>query len=145
MATQANYDGFGSDVKGFAVLIQNSDSTNKIVVLDNSGGSKAVRVEQLTVCSDDTSNRTVSFFRLASAVDYYIGTKVVTALAGTDGVVDRAELLISPTGVGYVGTLDQDGLPCLWLPAGQKLDASVAVAVTAAKFIYISGVYREFL
>lgn len=133
---------FPKDRIGFAITFVNADSTNIKVVLDNSAGTKALRIEQLSICSDDTSARNVQFSRLVSAVDYTIGTVNVPAASGTDGSTPRVTALTSLS-IG-IGGMDTDGIYALWLPAGQKLDAKMLVAVTSAKTVTLSGWARSF-
>lgn len=133
---------FPKDRVGFAVTFVNSDSTNIKVVFDNSAGTKAMRIEQLSICSNDTSARNVQFSRLVSGTDYTIGTVNVPAASGTDGSTPRVTGLSSST--SGIGTMDDDGIYSCWIPAGQKLDAKMLVAVTSGKTITISGWARSF-
>lgn len=133
---------FPKDRIGFAITFVNADSTNIKVVLDNSAGTKALRIEQLSICSDDTSARNVQFSRLVSAVDYTVGTVNVPAASGMDGSMPRVTAIASSS-VG-IGGLDADGIYVFWLPAGQKLDAKMLVAVTSAKTVTISGWARSY-
>jgi hypothetical protein len=133
---------FPKDRVGFATKFANADGTNIKVIFDNSTGAKAVRLEMLTICSDDTSVRNIQFSRLISAVDYLIGTINIPVAAGTDGVVPRVTGLSSST--TGIGALDADGIYVCWVPAGQKLDAKMLVAVTTDKTITISGWARSY-
>lgn len=133
---------FPKDRVGFAVNFVNADSTDIKVVLDNSTGTKALRIEALTITSTDTSARNVQFSRLLSAVDYVTGTVNVPAAAGTDGTTPRVTALSSS--VMGIGTLDADGIYVCWLPAGQKLDAKMLASVTADKTVTLSGWARSY-
>jgi hypothetical protein len=133
---------FPKDRIGFAITLVNADSTNAKVVLDNSTGTKALRIEQLSITSDDTSSRNVQFSRMIGVIDYIIGTIAVPAASGMDGNTPRVTALSSAT--TGIGALDADGIYVCWLPAGQKLDARSMVAVTAAKTVTISGWARSF-
>ena len=133
---------FPKDRVGFAITFVNADSTNIKVVFDNSASTKAMRIEQLSICSDDTSARNVQFSRLISATDYTIGTINVPAASGTDGTTPRVTGLSSST--AGIGTMDDDGVYVCWIPAGQKLDAKMLAAVTATKTVTISGWARSF-
>ena len=133
---------FPKDRVGFAVNFANADSTNIKVVLDNSAGTKALRIESLSIVSTDTSARNVQFSRLISGTDYPVGTVNIPIGAGSDGTVPRVTALSSST-VG-IGTQDEDGLFVCWLPAGQKLDAKMLVAVTADKTVTITGWARSY-
>lgn len=124
------------------ITFVNADSTNIKVVLDNSAGTKALRIEALSITSTDTSARNVQFSRLVSAVDYTIGTVAVPVASGTDGSTPRVTALSSST--AGIGTLDADGIYVCWVPAGQKLDAKMLVAVTADKTVTISGWARSY-
>jgi len=133
---------FPKDRIGFAVKFANADATNQKVILDNSTGTKALRIEMLTITSDDSSARNLQFSRLISAVDYLIGTVNVPALAGSDGSTPRVTALLSST--SGVGALDADGIYVCWLPAGQKLDGKMLIAVTADKTVTVSGWARSY-
>lgn len=133
---------FPKDRTGFAVNLVNDDSTNIKVVLDNSAGTKALRIESLTITSSDTSARNVQFSRLISGVDYVIGTVNVPIASGTDGIAPRVTALASSA--AGIGSLDADGIYVCWIPAGQKLDAKMLVAVTADKTVTISGWARSY-
>lgn len=133
---------FPKDRVGFAVKFANADSTNIKVVFDNSAGTKAMRIEALTITSDDTSARNVQFSRLVSAVDYTVGTVNVPVASGTDGAAPRVTALSSAT-MG-IGTMDADGIYVCWIPAGQKLDAKMLVAVTADKTVTLTGWARSY-
>lgn len=133
---------FPKDRIGFAVKFANADGTNIKVVFDNSAGTKAMRIEALTIASDDTSACNVQFSRLISEVDYVIGTVNVPIASGTDGSAARVTALASAT--SGIGSLDADGIYVCWLPAGQKLDAKMLVAVTANKTVTLTGWARSY-
>ena len=133
---------FPKDRVGFAVKFLNADSTNIKVIYDNSAGTKAVRIDMLSITSDDTSARNVQFSRLISAVDYVIGTVNVPIASGINGSTPRVTALASST--TGIGALDADGIYVCWIPAGQKLDAKMLVAVTADKTVTITGWARSY-
>ena len=138
----ASTNTFPKDRVGFAATFVNADSTNVKVVFDNSAGTKAMRIEQLSICSDDTSARNVQFSRLISGTDYTIGTVNVPAASGTDGTTPRVTGLSSST--TGIGAMDADGIYVCWIAAGQKLDAKMLVSVTSGKTVTLSGWARSY-
>jgi hypothetical protein len=137
MATQLTLP---KDIYSFQKNIANADGTSWLDLLDNTAGTKAVRVEAVSVTSTDASARNVQLSRLVSGVNYITGTIPVPASAGTDGTTARVVGLGSTT----VGLMDADGLWVFYVPAGQKLQVKMLVAVTAAAAVCVSGTYRSY-
>ena len=136
MAVRANYP---SGVAGIQTILVNADSTNWVDLYDNSVGSASVRVESLSICSDDTVTMNIQFGRNISSVTYLLGTVRAVTLVGTDGAVARINALST------IGTAAPDGVNVIEVPAGQKLQAKVLIAVTAAKTVSITGWARLYV
>lgn len=77
MATEAT---FKNDVKSIKQQILPANTTTWVDVVDNSAGTKAVRVEALNICSDDTNTVNIQFSRLSGGTNYLIGTVRVATL-----------------------------------------------------------------
>lgn len=135
MAASPNYP---SDVKGINKTIVNSDSTNWVTLYDNSSGSKAVRVEALNLCSDDTSTVNIQIGVDVSATQYLIGTARAVTLSGTDG----AALIVNALAI--VGNVSPDAIRVIYIPTGGKLVAKSLVAVTSTKTVTLTGWVREY-
>lgn len=95
---------------------------------------------QLQVCSDDTSNRTLSFYLTTSgsnATDYLIGSVVVATLAGTDGVVSVKDVLADTLFArSYYDAFANKHLPLDGV-GGVILKCKSLTTVTAAKTLTI--------
>jgi hypothetical protein len=137
MASSPTYPAAAGCV-GINKTIVPADTTTAVDIYNNSAGTSAVRIEALTICSDDTATMNVQFLRNASAVAYLIGTVRVATLSGTDGAAARINALTT------IGTTAPDMIPVIEVPAGEKLQAKVLVAVTAAKTVTITGWARRY-
>ena len=126
----------GTPKLGLQQILPADTTAAKTVVSAGASGSKVV---SLTATSDDTA-RIVRVSLVRSAVVYVLGTTTIAALAGTDGVVNSANLLSSIPGL----PLDNDGQPYINIVSGDTLTVAVTVAVTAAKTISITSVFGDF-
>ena len=131
---------YGQDVANIAVTLANADSTNYKDAYDNSGGTKAVRVEALSIASTDTSTVNLQFAVLKGGTAYLLGTCRAVTLSGTDGAAAK----VSALSAGNVGTLAADGIYDVWIEAGAKLQVKSLVAVTADKLVTVTGRVRAF-
>lgn len=117
----------------------NADGTSKKTLYTaGSNGSKVVRINATTT---DTSNNTVQLWLTRSSTSYLIGTAVVTTLAGTNGTQATQDLI--PSSLITLPT-DNDGQRYLFVQSGDTLQASVTVAVTAAKELDIVTIASDF-
>lgn len=135
MATSPTYPSAVSNIKK---TIVNADSTNWVDLYDNSAGSKAVRVEALNLCSDDTSTVNIQLGLYASSATYLIGTARAVTLSGTDGAAVRINAL------ALLGTMAADGINVIEVEAGAKLQAKSLVAVSANKTVSLVGWVRKY-
>ena len=124
---------FPSGYARIAKTILPADTTTYVDVYDNSAGTTPVRVEALTICSNDTSTVNIAFARHDGATAFLIGTVRAVTLSGTDGAAARINALTT------VGTLAPDGINVLVIPAGGKLQAKSLANVTADKTVTITG------
>lgn len=137
MATTPTYSSASGPAQ-IAKTILPADTTAWVTVYDNSAGSSAVRIEALSICSDDTSTVNIQFSRLISAVNYLIGTVRAVTLSGTDGAAARVNALAA------IGVLSSDGIPIIMVPAGGTLQAKSLVTVTSGKTVTITGWARKY-
>ncbi len=131
---------YGQDVKNICTTLVNADSTTWKDAYDNSAGSKAVRVEGLSITSDDTATMNIQVGILKGGTTYLNGTCRAVTLSGTDGAAAKVQALSS----GNAGTLAADGIYDLWIEAGAKLQVKALVAVTAAKTVTVTGRVRTY-
>lgn len=131
---------YGVDYKNIAVTLANADSTTYKDAYDNSAGSKAVRVEGLSLTSTDTSTVNIQFAVLKGGTAYLLGTCRAVTLSGTDGAAAKVAALSA----GNVGTIAPDGIYDVWIEAGAKLQVKTLVAVTADKLVTVTGRVRTF-
>lgn len=129
---------FPKNIVGIHKTILPADTTAWVDVYDNSAGTANIRIEALNLCSDDTATMNIQFGCYAGAATYLIGTVRVVTLSGTDGAAARVNALST------IGTTAADGIPVIEVPAGEKLQAKVLVAVTAAKTVTLTGWGRNF-
>lgn len=104
---------------------QNSDSTNKKTVFTAASGGS--RIESVGICSNDGTNRNVSFFLNDGTNDHYVNVVPVPLSSGY-GTVARVEGITSlgtPAGV-------------INLPNGWLLKAAMVVAVTTADVLTVT-------
>lgn len=111
-----------------------ADSSNIVDVYDNSGGSVGVKVESLTITTTNSANRIAKFYLYSGTISYLIGSLNVPALSGTNGSTDQRINVLATLGVAGA-----DGVPCIWVPAGKKLQASLDSALEADKVLDIVG------
>ena len=135
MATSPTYR---NDAKPIRKQILPADTTAWVDLIDNTTGTKAVRVEALNLCSDDTSTVNIQLSRYDGATNYLIGTVRAVTLSGTDGAAARVDVLTT------LGTLAPDGIRVIEVGAGGKLQAKSLATVTSAKTVSLTGWYMKF-
>lgn len=119
---------FPHTVNNGVTTIVNADSTNlKTLITADADGT---RVRSISITSDDTSDRNVKLWITSGGTDYLLGLIPVVDGAGSNGT-DAAVDGLNPT---YLPWLKDN---CLIMKTGEVLKVSVAVAVTAGKFIYV--------
>lgn len=131
MATAPTYPATSPRVH-YAKRLVDSDSTNVVDLIDNSGGSVAVKIEALTICTDNTADRVYKFWYYDGSVAHLLGSVTVPDLSGTNGVTDPRVNVLSTTGVA-----GPDGVPCMWVGAGKKLQVSLDSALATGKYGWV--------
>lgn len=111
-----------------------ADSTNIVDVYDNSAGASAVKVESLVMTTTNTADRVVKFYLYSGTTSFLIGSLNIPDLSGTNGSTDPRINVLATLGVAGA-----DGVPCIWVPAGKKLQASLDSALAADKVLDIVG------
>lgn len=111
-----------------------ADSTNIVDVYDNSAGTSAVKVESLVMTTTNTADRIVSFYLYSGTTSFLLGSLNIPDLSGTNGSTDPRINVLSTLGVAGA-----DGVLCIWVPAGKKLQASLDSALAADKVLNVVG------
>ena len=133
MATSPTYPAAAGPIS-IAKRLVPADTTAIVDVYDNSAGTVAVKVESLVITTTNSADRIALFYLLVGAVSYLIGSLTVPDLSGTNGATDAR---INVT--ARLGIAGADGVPCIWVPAGAKLQASMDAALAADKVLDIVG------
>lgn len=133
MATAPTYPASTGPVL-VAKRLADSDSTNVVDVYDNSAGSVAVKVESLSIATDNSADRVAKFYLHDGSISQLIGSCSVPDLSGTNGTTDPRVNVLSTLGVAGA-----DGVPCIWVAAGKKLQVSLDSALASGKFLYVTG------
>jgi hypothetical protein len=119
-----------------AKKIADSDGTNIIDIVDNSAGSSAVKIESLAITTTNTADRTALLYLYDGSASFLAGSRTVTQLAGTNGsTTPRVNVLAA------LGTAGPDGVACIWVGAGKKLQAAVDASLASGKVMYFTGRY----
>ena len=117
-----------------AKRLADSDSTNIVDVLDNSGGSVALKVEALIITTDNSADRVAKIYLHDGSVSQLHGSVAVPDLSGTNGATDARINVLSTLGVA-----GSDGVLCIWVPAGAKLQISLDAVLAGGKYLYVTG------
>lgn len=133
MATAPTYPSASGPI-AVATRLAESDSTNIVDVIDNSAGTTAIKVEALNVTTDNTADRILKLHLYSGAVSHLLGSRTIADLSGTNGATDpRVDMM------ALLGKAGADGVQCIWVPAGTKLQASLDAALASGKYLYITG------
>lgn len=130
---------------GFTATNPGTAPTNTVLV--TTAGANDSVVKSLTICSDDTSARTVQFWMSADGgtTKYLIGTVVIAALSGT-ATLTNIDVLGNSIINGL--ELDETGRPIYRIKGvGTAVTIHACVitaAVTASKTIWITGVQLDY-
>lgn len=117
-----------------------ADTTTKVTIA--TAGANGSKVVGITVTSTDTGTRILQVWLTRSATSYLIGSFIIPIGAGTDGAISVFNLFGSSLLPGL--PVDNDGQRYMFLESGDTLQASVTVAVTAAKEIDIATIFGDF-
>ena len=115
-------------------------STNAALVF--TGGTNGSKVTAITAASTDTSARVVALWLTRSATSYALTAASVAIASGTDGTTPSTNLMGTTLWPGL--SVDGSGQYYLLLQSGDTLQASMAVAVTAAKEIDVTATYADY-
>lgn len=117
-----------------------ADTTAKVTIC--TAGSDGTKVVGITVTSTDTGTRILQIWLTRSATSYLLASYLIAIGAGTDGAISVFDAM---NGVIWPGLpFDNDGQRYFFLESGDTLQASVTVAITAAKEIDITVVSGNF-
>ena len=133
MATTPTYPATTGPVN-LAKRLLPADSSNIVDVYDNSAGTAAVKVESLTITTTNTADRIAKFYLYSGTTSFLLGSVTVPDLSGTNGPTDPRINVLST-----LGTAGADGVPCVWIAAGKKLQARLDSALAADKVLDIVG------
>jgi len=138
MATTPTYPA-ATGYTAVAVRLLPATSTDLVDAFDNSAGTLAYKIDALAITTDNTADRVATFYLLSGATAYRLGSVTVPDLSGSDGATNpRVNVLTT------LGTAGADGVPCLWIPAGCKLQVGLDSAVAADKVLDIIGRAQDF-
>ncbi|MGH7460904.1 MAG: hypothetical protein ACREMA_07730 [Longimicrobiales bacterium] len=136
MASSPNF--IGTPKVGLQNIVNADGATLKDLVSAGASGSKVVAV---MIATDETAQREARLWLTRSATAYLLGNINVPIGAGIGGAAG-VNLLSAVQIPGL--PVDQDGQRYVLLESGDKIQISVAVAVTAAKTIWFSAVFGNF-
>lgn len=139
MATTPTYPTTTGPVQ-VAKRVMPADSTNIVDVYDNSAGTAAVKFDSLTITTDNSADRIVTFYIYSGTTSFRLGSCSVPDLSGTNGTTDPRINVLSTLGVA-----GPDGVPCVWVSAGNKLQIGLDAALATNKVLDIIGRAWTFL
>lgn len=133
MATKPTYPA-AAYVLPVAKRLLPADTTDLVDVYDNSGGSIGRKIESLIVTTTNSADRVITFYMYSGSTAFRMGSITVPDLSGSDGVTNpRINALTT------LGTAGADGVPCVWVPAGCKLQCGLDSALAADKVLDVVG------
>lgn len=111
-----------------------ADSTDIVDVYDNSLGTTAVKFDSLSITTTNSADRIVTVYLYAGTTSFRLGSVNVPDLSGTNGSTDPRINILSTLGIAGA-----DGVPCIWVSAGNKLQISLDSALAADKVLDVVG------
>lgn len=117
-----------------AKRLEPSNSTNVVDVYDNSAGTSAVKFDSLSITTTNSADRIAKFYLYAGTTSYLIGSVNVPDLSGTNGSTDPRVNVLATLGVPGA-----DGVHCIWVSAGNKLQVSLDSALATDKVLDVVG------
>lgn len=133
MATTPTYPTITGPVQ-VAKRILPADTTAIVDVYDNSAGTSAVKLDSLSITTTNSADRIATFYLYAGATSFRIGSCNVPDLSGTNGTTDPCINVLSTLGVA-----GPDGVLCIWVSAGNKLQVSLDSALATDKVMDVVG------
>ena len=125
--------------QGIAAFV-NADGTTKKTIA--TGGTNGSKVTAVTAARTDSAARVVTLWLTRSATSYALTAASVAITSGTDGTTPGTNLFGSTLWPGL--SVDGSGQRYLFLQSGDTLQASMVVAVTAAKEIDVTATYADY-
>lgn len=121
--------------------LTNAPTNTKVLFTAGANGSI---VKSLMVCSDDSAARVLVFYISidAGTTKTPIGTVNIPINSGATGAIANIDIFNSTVLLGF--PLDQGGRSVLPMQASAILYVGTQVAVTAAKFINVTGAAENF-
>lgn len=117
-----------------------ADTTAKVTIC--TAGADGTKVVSITVTSTDTGSRILQIWLTRAATSFLLASFIIPTLSGTDGAAAVYNAMNSTQWPGL--PIDNDGQRYFFLVSGDTLQASVTVAVTAAKEIDVTVVSGDF-
>lgn len=139
MATTPTYPTVTGPVQ-FAKRIVPADTTAIVDVYDNSAGTSAVKFDSLSITTDNSADRIATFYLYSGTTSFRLGSCSVPDLSGTNGTTDPRINVLSTLGVA-----GPDGVPCVWVSAGNKLQVGLDAALASNKVLDVIGRAWTFL
>ena len=133
MATTPTYPASTGPVQVAKRLLP-ADSTNIVDIYDNSAGASAVKFDSLSITTTNSADRIATFYLYAGTTSFRVGSVNVPDLSGTNGSTDPRINVLSTLGVSGA-----DGVPCIWVSAGNKLQISLDSALATDKVMDVVG------
>jgi hypothetical protein len=113
------------------------DATTIVDVHDNTD-TVARKIDALSITTDNDAIRTATFYLLSGATAFRLGAVAVPINAGATSAVARVNVLAT------LGVPGADGVPCIWIPAGCKLQVGLDAALAAEKVLDVVGRAQDF-
>jgi hypothetical protein len=117
-----------------------ADTTAIVDVYDNSAGTAAVKFDSLSITTTNSADRVATFYLYSGTTSFRIGSCSVPDLSGSNGTTDPRINVLSTLGVAGA-----DGVPAIWVSAGNKLQVSVDAALATDKVMDVVGRAWTFL
>lgn len=133
MATTPTYPAATGPVNVCKRLLP-ADSTTLVDVYDNSAGTVGVKFEALAITTDNSADRVATFYLYSGSTAFRLGSVNVPDLSGSNGSTDPRINVLST-----LGTAGADGVPCVWIGAGSKLQVGLDSALAANKVMDVVG------
>jgi hypothetical protein len=137
MATTPTYPA-ATGYTAVAVRLLPATSTNIVDAFDNSAGTLAHKIDALAITTDNDAIRTATLYLHNGTAAFRLGAVAVPINAGATSAVARVNVLTS------LGTAGADGVPCIWIPAGCKLQVGLDAAVANDKVLDVVGRAQDF-
>ena len=129
---------FTQEINTKGLTIANADASTLKTIYTGAGNDALVKA--LTVCSTDTSARTILFYVNDGSSDFMLGAIAIPAGSGTNGTASNVDVLATLAGLAN----DSYGKRILLLNSGAVLKVKSTTTVTAATQIDILCQIEEY-